>query len=115
NKNEFVRAYLETMKGQSRVIANGVTPDALAALRTRFLLSWFGKNDSKFPFRLFDYQRQLAKAGMFDAYNQWIFGAANNLSAFQQWTVNHPEEYKRFNSFQTNRIFKVPEGQNYNR
>jgi tetratricopeptide (TPR) repeat protein len=114
-KNEFVKAFLETMKGQSQVIAHGITPDALSALRTRFLLSWFGNKDTKFPFRLFDYQRQLARAGLFEAYNQWIFGAANNLSAFQQWIVTHSDEYNRFNNFQKNRVYKVPEGQFYNK
>jgi len=95
------------------VIGNGVTPETLASLRTRFLLAWFAKNASTFPFRLFDYQQQLAKEGMFDAYNQWIFGAADNLQSFQQWTATHSEEYNKFNTFQKNRVFKVPAGQNY--
>lgn len=112
-KNEFVRAYLETMKSQSEVISSGINPDALSALRTRFILSWYDKEADKFPFRLFDYHRQLAKAGLFDAYNQWIFGAASNLSSFQQWTATHSEEYNRFNTFQKNRVFKLPEGQMY--
>jgi tetratricopeptide (TPR) repeat protein len=113
-KNEFVKSYLDIMKNQSQVVGSGITPDALSALRTRFILSWFENPTSKLPFRLFEYQRQLARAGMFDAYNQWIFGAANNLTAFQQWTATHPEEYNRFNNFQRNRVFKLPEGQYYN-
>ena len=113
NRNDFVKAYLDVMKRQSKVVASGVTPDALAALRTRFLLDWFDKYSEKLPFRLFEYQRQLARAGLFEAYNQWIFGAANDLSAFQQWTVTHSEEYKRFTDFQRKRVFKLPEGQHY--
>lgn len=112
-KNEFVKAFIETMKKQAQVVNAGVTPGTLAALRTRFLLEWFDKNAVNFPFRLFEYHQQLAKAGMFDAYNQWIFGASDNLSAFQQWTATHSEEYSKFNTFQKNRIFKVPAGQNY--
>jgi hypothetical protein len=69
--------------------------------------------EEKLPFRLFEYQQQLARAGLFEAYNQWIFGAANNLSSFHQWTVTHSDEYNRFNTFQKNRVFKVPEGQFY--
>jgi hypothetical protein len=113
SKNEFAKAYLDVMKNQSQVVSAGITPDALSALRTRFILEWYDKEVSKYPFRLFDYHRQLAKAGMFDAYNQWIFGAASNLSAFQQWTATHSEEYNRFNTFQKNRVFKMPEGQYY--
>lgn len=114
-KNEFVKAYLETMSTHSYVTARGITPDALAALRTRFLITWYEKHAAKFPFRLFDYQKQLAKAGLFDAYNQWIFGVANNLTAFQQWTVTHSDEYSRFNKFQKNRVFKLQEGQHYSK
>lgn len=114
NKNEFVKAFLEVMKENAHVISKGVTPEALTVLRTRFLLRWNEKYAARFPFRLFDYHKQLAKTGMFDAYNQWIFGAANNLTTFQQWTVTHPEEYNKFSSFQKNRVFKVPDGQYYN-
>jgi hypothetical protein len=113
-KNEFVRAFLDVMKENAHIVANGVTPDALTVLRTRFLLGWNEKYAAKFPFRLFDYQKQIAKAGMFDAYNQWIFGAASNLTTFQQWTVTHTEAYNKFTAFQKNRVFKVPEGQYYN-
>jgi Flp pilus assembly protein TadD len=113
-KNEFVRAFLDVMKENAHIVSNGVTPEALTVLRTRFLLGWNEKYAAKFPFRLFEYQKQLAKAGMFDAYNQWIFGAASNLTTFQQWTVTHTEAYNKFTAFQKNRVFKVPDGQYYN-
>jgi hypothetical protein len=112
-KNDFVKAYLEILKANSQVVDGGITPDALTALRTRFVLAWYDKQNTKFPFRLFDYHRQLAKAGLFDAYNQWIFGAAGNLSVFQQWTTTHSDEYNQFTKFQKNRVFKMPEGQWY--
>ncbi len=112
-KNEFTRAFLETMQKHAAVISNGVTPETLSALRTRFILEWFDKQATRFPFRLFEYQRQLLKSGMFEAYNQWIFGAAKNLSAFENWTVTHTDEYNQFNGFQKNRVFKLPQGQYY--
>ncbi|MEO8584125.1 MAG: tetratricopeptide repeat protein [Flavitalea sp.] len=112
-KNDFVRQYLITMKNQSPVVSAGITPDALTALRTRFVLEWFSKPGTPIPFRLFDYQKQLAREGIFDAYNQWIFGAASDLTAFQQWTATHSDEYSRFNTFQKNRVFKLPQGQYY--
>lgn len=115
NKNEFVKAYLEIVKSHAQVVDRGITPDALTALRTRFILSWYEKQSTNFPFRLFDYHKQLAKAGLFDAYNQWIFGAAGNLSTFQQWTTTHSEEYNKFTIFQKSRVYKVPEGQWYNK
>jgi tetratricopeptide (TPR) repeat protein len=113
NKNEFVKAYLDIVKTHAHVVDAGITPDALSALRTRFILSWYDKQSMNYPFRLFDYHKQLAKAGMFDAYNQWIFGAASDLSTFQQWTTTHSEEYNKFTAFQKGRVYKVPEGQWY--
>jgi len=113
NKSDFTKAVLEVMNDNAKTINNGITPDALSALRTRFILEWYEKYPTKFAFRLFEHYRQLAKEGMFDAYNQWIFGAADNLSAFQLWTTNHAEEYAKFTNFQKNRIFKVPQGQYY--
>ena len=112
-KNEFVKQFLETMRKYSSVVSTGVTPESLVALRTRFILDWTVANSTKFPFRLFDYHVQLLKSGMFDAYNQWIFGIAKDLAAFQVWTTTHTDEYNKFNTFQKNRVFKLPEGQYY--
>ena len=112
-KNPFVSAWLSVMSKVSPAIAQGVTTETLIVLRTQFILSWYEKNPASYPFRLFEYQRQLLKEGLFDAYNQWIFGAAENLSTFQVWTNTHSEDYTRFTDFQKGRIFKLPEGQDY--
>jgi len=84
-------------------------------IRTRFILDWFSDKETsaKFPFRLFDYQRQLIQQGYFDAYNQWIFGTAQNLVEYQTWTNLHAKESEEFTAFQKNRIFKIPLGQYY--
>src|ERR1700730_8422253 len=95
-KNPFVAAFLATLGKQSSSVNQGITPESLTVLRTKFILEWFDKEASKFPFRLFDYQKQLLKEGMFDAYNQWIFGAVQNLPAFQNWTTAHTESYNQF-------------------
>ncbi|MBO9570881.1 MAG: tetratricopeptide repeat protein [Chitinophagaceae bacterium] len=112
-KNEFTKAVIDIMSKNAKAVNGGVTPDALSALRTRFTLGWFEKYATKFPYRLFDHYKQLAQEGMFDAYNQWIFGAADNLPAFQQWTIKHAEEYNKFVAFQKSRVFKLPQGQYY--
>ncbi len=113
SKNPFVNSYLNTMSRQASSVSQGITSESLTLLRTKFILDWQEKESFKFPFRLFDYHRQLLKEGMFDAYNQWIFGAAENLPAFQNWTNAHPESYTTFTSFQKGRVFKVPEKQYY--
>ncbi len=43
-KNEFVKAWLDIMKTQSAYVAtNGVTPETLSAISTKFVLTWFEK------------------------------------------------------------------------
>jgi len=112
-KNPFIAAFLTQMAKQSSAISQGINSESLTVLRTKFILDWFDKEAGKFPFRLFEYQQQLLKNGMFDAYNQWIFGASQNLPAFQNWTNTHVDAYSQFTTFQKGRVFKIPEKQYY--
>lgn len=112
-KNEFAKAVITTFAKQSGISAQGITPESLAMIRTRFILDWNASYAEKFPFRLFDYHQQLMKDGLFDAYNQWMFGPVNNQSAFEKWVEAHKEEYDKFTSFHTSRVFKMPAGQVY--
>jgi tetratricopeptide (TPR) repeat protein len=109
----FVNAFLQTVFKQSSVISSGINTESLIMLRTRFVLDWFSEYGTKFPYRLFDWQKQLLQEGVFEAYNQWIFTAANNLPAYQNWTSIHTAEYNEMTRFQRGRIFKIPTGQYY--
>ncbi len=116
NKNDnspFVQAFLQTVFKQFSVISSGINTESLIMLRTRFVLDWFNDFGTKFPYRLFDWQKQLLQEGVFEAYNQWIFTAANNLPAYQNWTTTHSSEYEEMNRFHRGRIFKVPSGEYY--
>jgi tetratricopeptide (TPR) repeat protein len=113
DKNDFERAYLSTMNKQNSVVINGLNAETLTMIRTRFILDWDQTYAKKFPLRLFELQEQYLEEGLFPAYNQWIFGATQNLANYQSWISTHPEEYAGFNKFQQGRIFKVPEGQYY--
>ncbi|GAC1451961.1 MAG: hypothetical protein NVSMB7_14610 [Chitinophagaceae bacterium] len=112
-KNEFAVAFLANMNKQAVIAKTGITPETLIMIRTRFLLDWFEKDAAKFPFKLFDYQRQLLKEGNFTAYNQWLFGSVQNLAAFENWTNTHSSEYKQFTTAQSSRLFKLGPGQYY--
>jgi tetratricopeptide (TPR) repeat protein len=112
-KSPFADAWLSVMGKLTSTITQGITAQSLTVLRTQFILNWFEKYPSNYPFRLFEYERQLLKEGLFDAYNQWIFGATENLTVFQTWTTTHNDEFTRFTNFQKGRIFKLPEGQYY--
>lgn len=110
--SRFETAYMQTMNKQSQIAASGIDPESLTMIRTRFILDWF--NESKRPaFKLFDYQRQLLQEGLFDAYNQWIFGSAQNLAYFQNWINAHPEEYAALTQYQKNRVFRIEPGEYY--
>jgi Tfp pilus assembly protein PilF len=111
--NLFATAFIETMNKQSSVAASGINPESITMIRTRFILDWFQDNAAKFPFQLFDLQKQLLQDGIFDAYNQWIFGSVQNLASYQNWTVTHSTDYNDFSRFQKGRIFKLPAAQYY--
>ncbi|MBZ5858678.1 tetratricopeptide repeat protein [Flavihumibacter profundi] len=113
SKNGFEQAFCSILNKHAATVNEGVTTSSLTMLRTRFLLDWFEKEPGKYAFRLFDYQRQLTREGLFDAYNQWLFGATQSLPDFQQWTQQNQKAYDGFIEFQKGRVFKLPPGQNY--
>ena len=112
-KNGFSEAFMAVMNRNSSVVNSGITTESLTMLRTRFLLDWSKDYAAKFPFRLFDHQKQLLQDGMFDAYNQWIFEAAGDLAKYESWTKLNAEQYNEFTRFQKSKLFKVPNGQYY--
>jgi hypothetical protein len=58
-------------------------------------------------------QNEMLVKGLFPVYNQWVFGASQNLSAYQNWTTTHSTEYAAFNKYLQDRNFKIPAGQYY--
>jgi len=113
NKSEFAKTFIGGMSKQSSLASKGITTEVLTMIRTRFILDWYANHAAKFPFRLFEYHRQLLTEGMFNAYNQWLFAPSENLAAYDNWTKTHAEEFNGFNNFQRSRIFKIPPGQYY--
>ena len=112
-KNAFAKNFLEAMNKQTTLGNFGIHTGSLVMIRTRFLLDWNNEHADKFPLKLFLYHQQLLQEGLFETYNQWLFGASENLPAFQQWTQTHSTQYAEFTEFQKNRIFRMPKGQYY--
>ncbi len=112
NRSEFATAVLEVMKKNSDKVSGGITVESLNKLRRSFITDWYERFPSRFPYRLFEHQKQLINAGMFDAYNQWVFNQADP-ARYKQWVESNKEEADKFTSFQRNRVFKLPKGQYY--
>ena len=113
-KNPFEKAVAETFTKQSSLAKMGLNPESLSAIRTRFILDWYNNpSNEKYPFRLFERHQQMLRDGMFDAYNQWLFGGVANMASFQTWTQNHADEYQAFTKFQRQQLFVVNQNQSY--
>ncbi len=111
--NKFAMAFIETMNKQSSIASLGINAESLTMIRARFVLDWFQSNAAKYPFQLFNHYQQLLQDGLFDAYNQWVFGSVQNLAAYQNWTIAHMTDTNDFSHFQKSRVFKLPPLQYY--
>lgn len=115
NASAFEKAFAEAFSNIIATAQQGSSiPEILTAARTKFLLIWFSKKqDNKFPFYLFNHLQYFLQEGMFDAYNQWLFGPVASTAAYQIWLDTHDVEAKKFKEFQQTRLFKMPFGQYY--
>lgn len=106
----FIKAVGNLFLQNSSMLAEGVTPESLTSLRSKFVVQWYEGDTPKFPYRLFEYQRTLIKEEMFDAYNHWIFGGADSYAT---WAKNHDAEAKALQKYQRGMVYKIPAGQYY--
>lgn len=113
NTNPFQQAVAKTLENQRQFTADGITADALGLIRTRFLVEWFGPNAQQFPHRLFDHLQHLLREDLFEAYNQWLFGEAEDAGKYRGWVAENTQKAKDFSYFQKNRVFRMPPGQYY--
>jgi len=111
--NAFEKEVLATLAKSNIIASDGISAESLMAIRTRFVLDWFPAANEKYPFRLFEHFQHMLKEGIFDAYNQWIFGAAASPAAYDLWIQAHDKEAEGFKKFQQSRVFKLPAGQYY--
>ncbi len=112
-KNDFEKKFLTALKKQQPVLERGITTESLTMMRTRFILDWYAPNEEKPELKLFEHQQLLLRSGLFDCYNQWIFGVTENVTTYQNWIKNNNADYTAFVKFQQSRTFKMPQGQYY--
>ena len=93
---------------------DSVSVEYLTALRWRFILDWVTTGNTKqFPYRLFDLHKQLVDYKIFDAYNQWLFGNADDTDKYQEWQTNHVDQLAQWMQMLHSIVFKIPAGQYY--
>jgi tetratricopeptide (TPR) repeat protein len=113
NGNDFEKAVAASMLNAMEPPTGDISPEMITAFRARFLLNWDNAGATSYPYRLFDFHLQLIRDGMFDAYNQWLFGPVINRNKFDNWVYTHDEEMQDFTQFQKNVLFKMPPEQYY--
>ena len=92
----FEEAVLQTFMQLAPVMSDGITAENLTMLRTRFIMDWNTGFANKYPFTLFAYHDKMLRDGEFDAYNQWMFGLAENPKAYESWTRFHVQAIPEF-------------------
>lgn len=95
----FEQAVYNTFLQLSPLVSDGVNTENLIMLRTRFMIDWWKQYHQKYPFTLFNREDEMLREGYFDAYNQWLFGKANNQLEYEAWTKFHPETMPAFDNW----------------
>ncbi len=113
NGNDFEKAVAASMLNAMEPSIGNVSPEMITSFRARFLLNWANAAATSYPYRLFDFHLQLMRDGLFDAYNQWLFGPIINKNKFDNWVYTHDEEMQNFTQYQKNVLFKMPPEQYY--
>ncbi len=113
NGTDFEKAVASVLSNSIETSTGTVIPEMITALRIRFILGWNNNQAISFPYRLFDFQSQLLREGLFDAYNQWLFGTVINKDRYDNWIYTHDTEMQDFTQFQRNVLFKMPPEQYY--
>jgi hypothetical protein len=95
----FEEALTQVLLHLAPVTSDGVTTENLTMLRTRIAMEWMNTYAAKYPFTLFQYWDDLLRAGQFDAYNQWLFGRAENQAQYDAWVKFHPEAIPAYEQY----------------
>lgn len=114
NGSDFEKAVSSALSNAMENVAGNTIPEMITAFRVRFILNWNNIAATSYPYHLFDFQTQLMREGLFDAYNQWIFGTILNKDRYDNWVFTHDTEMQEFTQFQRNVLFKMPPEQYYN-
>lgn len=111
---DFEKAVMDLYLQLAPVMSDGITAENLTMMRTRFVMEWMTNYAVKFPFSLFTYQDKMLRDGQFDAYNQWLFGKAENEAVYNSWIQFNPNALPGINAWMTRNRFYPTAADFYN-
>ena len=109
----FESSILQGTLSFSHLATKGINTSTLYDIRLGFMKEWAASNNQAFPFTLFDRMKYLIDNGMYEAYNQWLFGMISNDAIYQSWIMQNQEAYKTFLKFQQNNLFHPKKDEHY--
>lgn len=80
-----------------------VTPQSLAEIRAAFIDLYYQEDAEKYPVVLYDYHREMIKAGVFEAYNHYLF-QIGHPDHFENWLSTHQVEFDNFTEWYTSEM-----------
>ncbi|MEL6638061.1 MAG: hypothetical protein AAFW73_11895 [Bacteroidota bacterium] len=86
----FAKNFLLASTGQEQLNLS-----SLAVIRSTFLQIHFQTDALDYPNVLFDYHQLMEQAGVFKAYNHYLF-QVSNFEEFEQWRSEHEAAYQTF-------------------
>lgn len=112
--SSFEKNILQILEKQVTITpTGGFQANNSTSVRSRFILEWFKTQASDFPFRLFEQQQYFIREGLFEAYNQWLFGEPVNADAYKVWKDTNSKASEAYSDYQKTRLFKLPANQYY--
>jgi hypothetical protein len=112
--NTFEEAVKKTYLSLFFVVSDGITTENLMMLRSRFMVNWENQYMAKFPFSLFNYHLDMMRNGYFDAYQQWLFGKAENLQQYTSWITTFPDEIALLDKYRAKNPLRIQVSDQYN-
>ena len=103
---EFAKAVAALLHKNATSAGPEINLSALLAIRRDFIDEWTKKYAATYPFRLFEYQQDLRRQQVFDAYNVWLFSDPAS-EPYKAWVQAHAAESEKFRTLQDSRLFKV--------
>lgn len=102
----FADIFKKLMLQGAPAISEGLNTETLIMLRTRFMLAYAKDYSINYPFTLFSYQDKMLHDGVYDAYNQWLFGAVDNSQEFSLWIKMNGKEYNAYENWRKTNLLQ---------